>query len=110
MKNYSIREVLQDIGHMPDSWFYLPATQWTLDTRGAFSLDSRDFAPDSTDYLPAQVFSDGWVAALEKPMIEDVIFNADQQLRHASLENYFNAFEYFCQNDAFIELQPDPRS
>ncbi|WP_300630399.1 hypothetical protein [Pseudomonas sp.] len=109
MKTYSIREVLQNIARMPDNWFYLPATQWTLDTRGAFSLDSKDFAPDSTDYLPPQVLSDGWVATLEKAMIEDVIFNADQQLPHPSLESYFKAFEFFYQNDAFLEFQQDLR-
>ncbi|MCQ3002940.1 hypothetical protein NLO98_24645 [Pseudomonas syringae] len=42
-------------------------------------------------------------------IIEDVIFNADQQLTYASLENYFQAFEFFYQNDAFMEFQPDPR-
>lgn len=108
MKTYRLQEVLQDIAHMPDSWLYLPAAEWTLDTRGAFSLDSRDFAPDSTGYLPAQVFSDGWVPTLDKAMIEDVIFNADQQLPQASLESYLKAFEYFYQNDAFIEFQPAP--
>lgn len=108
MKTYSIREVLQNIAHMPDSWFYLPATPWTLDTRGAFSLDSWDFAPDSTDHLPPQVFSEGWVATLEKAMIEDVIFNADQQVTHASLEIYFQAFEFFYRNDAFMEFPPAP--
>nr|WP_272903941.1 hypothetical protein [Pseudomonas petrae] len=94
---------------MPDNWFYLPATEWTLDTHGAFSLNSRDFAPDSTDYLPPQVIGEGWVSTLDKAMIEDVIFNADQQLPHASLECYLKAFEYFYRNDAFVEFHSDPR-
>ncbi|UFH51290.1 DUF7716 domain-containing protein [Pseudomonas sp. KNUC1026] len=42
-------------------------------------------------------------------MIEDVIFNVDQQLPQASIQRYFKAFEYFYQNDAFIEFSP-PRA
>lgn len=104
MKTYSIRKVLQDIALVPDSWFYLPPIEWTLDTYGAFSLNSRDFAPDSTDYLPPQVIREGWVSTLDKAMIEDVICNVDQQLPDASLETYFKAFKYFYQNDAFMEF------
>ncbi|WP_223503852.1 hypothetical protein [Pseudomonas sp. BF-R-24] len=102
MKTYSIREVLEGIHVIPDSWFYLPNAPWTLDTRGAFSLDSRDFPPGSADYLPPQVASDGWKETLDTPMIEDVISNANQQLMAAAtVEDYFEAFKFYYENDAF---------
>lgn len=104
MKTYSIREVLESLDKMPDSWFYLPNTSWTLSTRGVFSLDSRDFAPDSTDYLPPQVASEGWVETLDTPMIKDVIDYTDQQLPAATVEDYFEAFKYYFENDAFLEF------
>lgn len=104
MKTYSIREVLENIGQMPETWFYLPATTWTLDTKGAFSLDSWDFPPDSTDYLPPQVASEGWKASLDKASIEDVISNLDQQLPSRTIDEYFEAFKFYFENDAFIVL------
>ncbi|MEB6587840.1 hypothetical protein MXM82_01630 [Pseudomonas asiatica] len=104
MKTYSIREVLESLDKMPDSWFYLPNASWTLSTRGVFSLDSRDFAPDSTDYLPPQVASEGWVETLDTPMIKDVIDYTDQQLPAATVEDYFEAFKYYFENDAFLEF------
>lgn len=110
MKTYSIREVLQQIEHMPSAWFYLPNTGWTLDTLGAFSLDSWDFPANSNEHLPPQVLNEGWVATLETTMIEDVIFNTDQQLLQATLDDYFMAFEYYYRNDAFIVLKPDDDS
>jgi len=95
MKTYSIREVLENIDQMPDSWFYMPDTAWNLETKGAFSLDSRDFPPDSTEYLPPQVASQGWRETLDTPMIEDVIANTDQQLPSATVEDYFEAFRFY---------------
>lgn len=104
MKTYSIREVLEGLDKMPDSWFYLPNENWTLDTKGAFSLDSRDIANDSTDYLPPQVASEGWVETLDAPMIQDVIDYTNQQLPAATVEDCFKAFKYYFENDAFLEF------
>jgi len=104
MREFSIREVLENLERMPDSWFYLPSTNWTLDTLGAFSLDSRDFAPDSTDYLPPEVASEGWVETLDTSMIQDVIDYTDQQLPLATVNDYFEAFKYYFENDAFLEF------
>ncbi|MDY7073075.1 hypothetical protein PshuTeo2_31980 [Pseudomonas hunanensis] len=104
MRVYSIREVLENLDKMPDSWFYLPSSNWALDTKGAFSLDSRDFPPDSTDYLPPQVANEGWIETLDTPMIQDVISNTDQQLPSATVEDYFKAFKYYFENDAFLEF------
>ncbi|MBI6823687.1 DUF7716 domain-containing protein [Pseudomonas syringae] len=101
MKTYSIREVILNISEMPNSWFYLPDMPWKLDTKGAFSLDSRDFPPDSTDYLPPQVLGEGWKETLETPIIEDIISNVNEQLPQPSVENYFDALKFYYENDAF---------
>lgn len=104
MKLHTIRDVIENIDQMPDSWFYLPPTDWELDTKGAFSLNSWEFAPDSTDYLPPQVMSERWRAALDNALIEDVLSNLDQQLSNATTEAYFNAFKFYCENDAFMVI------
>ncbi|MEE4707705.1 hypothetical protein V2K55_18585 [Pseudomonas alliivorans] len=101
MKKYSIRQVLKEISDMPDGWFYLPDGEWKLDTEGSFSLDSRDFSPDSKDYLPPQVITEGWKETLDTPMIEDVIFNVNEQIASPTIEDYFEAFKYYYENDAF---------
>lgn len=104
MRTYSVREVLESLDKMPDSWFYLPNTIWTLETKGAFSLDGRDFPPDSNGYLPPQVASEGWVETLDTPIIQDVIDYTNKQLPSPTTEDYFKAFKFYYENDAFLEF------
>ncbi|MFK3940342.1 hypothetical protein ACI2KC_01480 [Pseudomonas monteilii] len=104
MKTYRIREVLENPDKVPETWFFLPNSSWTLDTQGVFSLDSRDFEPGSTDYLPPQVASEGWIETLETSMIQDVIEYTSQQLPDATIDDHFAAFKYFVENDAFLEF------
>lgn len=104
MKLYTIREVLENIIQMPDSWFYLPPINWELETKGAFSLNGWEFAPDSTDHLPPQVISEGWREALDKASIEYVISNLDQQRSDATTEDYFNALKFYCEYDTFVVI------
>jgi hypothetical protein len=102
MKEYTIFEVISNVKAMPDGWFYLPPKNWTLETKGAFSLDSRDFPPGSTDYLPSQVKTYGWVEVIDTPTIEDIVSNVDQQLINATIDDYFRAFKFYYENDAFL--------
>ncbi len=102
MKEYSILEVFSKIDKMPDGWFYLPPEDWALHTKGSFSLDSRDFPPDSTDHLPPQVKTYGWVEVVDTPTIEDIISNVNQQLPGATADDYLRALKFFYENDAFM--------
>lgn len=104
MKTYRIRDVLENPDKVPNAWFFLPNSIWTLDTQGAFSQDSRDVDPGSTDHLPPQVASEGWIEILETPMIQDLIEYTYQQLPNATTEDLFEAFKYFFENDAFLEF------
>ncbi|MBF7142721.1 MULTISPECIES: DUF7716 domain-containing protein [Pseudomonas] len=100
--SYKIKEILLNVGTMPNGWLYLPNTEWTLETVGAFSLDSKDFPPGSTDHLPDQALREGWVEVLETAMIEDVIDDVDRQLITPNVNDYFEAFKFFYEHDAFI--------
>lgn len=103
MKEYSIKEVLEHVDDIPDSWLFLPNTHWTLETKGSFSLDSRDFPADSNENLPPQVESEGWIETLDAAMIQDVISYAQQKNPDSTIEDYLKAFVFYYKNDAFLE-------
>jgi hypothetical protein len=103
-KNYSLKEIFENISDMPNSWLYLPDSVWTLDTHGSFSLNSFDYPPNSRDYLPPQVESEGWKETFETCMIEDVVLNVNEQLSRPTARDYLQAFIFFYENDAFIEF------
>lgn len=99
----SIRDVLSSPENNAE-WFCLPSDKesWTLDTKGVFTLDARDFPPDSDDYLPEQVKKEGWIDVLDGGTIEEIVANAKMQLESPSLDDLFKAFIFYCETDAFI--------
>ncbi|BFI60593.1 hypothetical protein KD5_03430 [Yersinia pseudotuberculosis] len=86
MKLITISEVLSNCDKNPQTWFYLPpeTDKWNLNTKGIFSLDSSDYPPDSTDYLPRQAKENGWIETLDGATIEDIVENAKDQLNSFS--------------------------
>ena len=106
MNLITIRDVLSFPENNPGTWFYLPPdkTIWDLDTMGIFSLDSSDFPPDSNDYLPEQAKKDGWIEVLDGASIADVIDNVKDQLDNPSLNQLFDAFLFYDENDAFLDF------
>ncbi|EAT3569821.1 hypothetical protein QYU88_002212 [Salmonella enterica] len=106
MNLITIRDVLSFPENNPETWFYLPPdkTRWNLDTVGIFSLDSADFPLDSNDYLPEQAKKDGWIEVLDGASIEDVIDNVKDQLDNPSLNQLFDAFLFYYENDAFLDF------
>ncbi|CAH1544282.1 conserved hypothetical protein [Vibrio rotiferianus] len=103
MELISIGDVLSSPDNNPE-WFCLPSDRgsWTLDTKGVFTLDSRDFDPESNDYLPEQVKNEGWIEVLDGGAIEEIVDNAKIQLESPSLNDLFRAFVFYYENDAFI--------
>ena len=88
-------------------WFCLPPDKnnWTLYTKGVFTLDARDFPPYSDEYLPKQVKNDGWIEVLDGGTIEEIVANAKEQLGVPSLDELFKAFIFYYENDAFLEFK-----
>lgn len=106
MKLISIGEVLS----FPENnteYFCLPPNKnnWTLNTKGIFTLDARDFPPDSDEYLPKQVKNDGWIEVLDGGTIEEIVANAKEQLGVPSFDELFKAFIFYYENDAFLEFK-----
>nr|WP_197090651.1 hypothetical protein [Yersinia aldovae] len=54
--------------------------------------------------MPIQVESDGWVETLDGASVEDIIDNVGYQLADPKIEQLFEAFTFYYENDAFIEL------
>ncbi|MHA6306530.1 DUF7716 domain-containing protein [Hafnia paralvei] len=106
MKLVTIREFLMHPENYLTGWFYLPPdkSKWDLGTHGVFSLDSSDFPLDSVDYLPIQAKNDGWVETFECAGVEDIIDNLSYQVSNPTIEQLFEAFVFYYDNDAFIEI------
>ena len=102
----TVREVLQN-PTMSREWFFLPPdkNKWTLDTIGKFSLDARDFPPDSNAYLPEEVDKYGWVELLSGDDIQSIVEVAKQELENPTIEELFKSLLFYYEYDAFREYE-----
>ena len=101
-------DVLLNFDQYPeDGWLFLPpdSNKWTLQTKGVFSLDSREFEEDSDEYLPPQAKEEGWIESLDTDLISQIMDNfTETHDREPTPEERLAAFKYYYINDAFIEL------
>ena len=80
---------------------YLPANQeWTLDT-SAIVWDPNDIENDDLDE-PAIAIENNMKYVLSIADIQDIINNLRQQKNSTSMVELFDAFLYYCDNDAYI--------
>jgi hypothetical protein len=87
-----------------DGWLYMPSRPWGLDTECVFVQSDKDAEPGSKEHLPDSVVSGGWQPILDSESIEDIIFNAEDQLGSPTMNQLLNAFLYYVENDAFLEF------
>lgn len=99
----SIRDILQK-KDVYDGWLYLPLKPWNLDTQGVFVKSDKNADPSSDDHIPEIVKKSNWKVTLDSEGIEDIISNAEDQLSSPTIENLFEAFLFYMENDAFIEF------
>jgi hypothetical protein len=85
-------------------WLYLPPRPWSLETKGIFVYKDKDSDPDSDDHIPAVVKNEGWEETLDAAGIEDIVFNAREQIDAPTLNDLLEAFVFYIDNDAFIEF------
>lgn len=104
MKFYSIQAILSK--PIPEGWYCLPPdiSDWSLSILGFFSEDSSQYPEDSDEYLPIEVRTQGWIVTLDNVSIEDIIINLNEQIENPSIEQLFEAFLFYYENDAFIEI------
>ena len=83
----------------------MPPKPWSLDTKGVFVIIDENIDPNSEGHIPEIVKVNGWVETLDVNSIEDVIDNAKAQLIVPSLDDLFEAFVFYIDNDAFIQFK-----
>jgi len=99
--------LLTDEKHSAD-WLFLSKTEpWALDS-AAIIKATEEVPPEEEDDesagYPREVLERGFVATLPMTTVEDVVANARQQLATISAEQLLEAFLFYYDNDAFIEL------
>jgi hypothetical protein len=92
----------------PRAWVYLPADQdWSLDSKCAI-LESDEVPPELEDEpgagLPEFAKRNGLMQTLPVAVVQDIVMNARAQKPDAAVDVLFRAFQYYHENDAFIEL------
>ncbi|MGG1949371.1 hypothetical protein AB1286_31915 [Trinickia sp. NRRL B-1857] len=96
----TIRRILQDPSAF-SGWLYLPALPWTLETEGAFAPYTKD---DDEDSIPEAAKRNDWTVTLDSDAIEDIVENASDQVSEPTIDQLFEAFAFYYENDAFILL------
>jgi hypothetical protein len=102
-------EVIKTIGsRSPNAWVYLPSNKnWSLDTKSAI-LESDEVPPELEDEpdagVPEIAKRNGLIQVLPVTVLQDIITNARSQKEDATLQEIFEAFEFYYNNDAFIIL------
>lgn len=102
----TIRQILNQENEYA-GWLYLPPRPWTLDTKGIFVKKYKDADPESNDHIPGFIVADGWDVVLDAAGIEDVIYNAEDQISDPTEEQLFRAFMFYVDNDAFIDFSDE---
>jgi hypothetical protein len=85
-------------------WFYLPNQPWNLQTKGVFVRRDKDADPNDESHIPKIAKENSWIPTLDAPCIEDIIFNAEDQIEHPTEDDLFRAFIFYFENDAFIDF------
>ena len=102
MKQFSIRYILENIKYF-QGCLYLKDFPWTLDTEGFFYVEDIDISPEEEEKTQKKFSDNGWQSTLYKEDIEDVISNTCAQLKFPLISQFFDAFVFFFENDAFKE-------
>jgi hypothetical protein len=102
-------DVLKTIGDKSlRAWVYLPKDRnWSLHSTSAV-LESEEVPPEFEDEpdagMPEFAKRTNLIRVLPVAVLQEVVSNARAQISDATFEELFRAFEYYYENDAFIEL------
>ncbi|GGL28469.1 MULTISPECIES: DUF7716 domain-containing protein [Caulobacter] len=106
----AFQDMLAEIMAKPhNAWVYLPSTKnWNLESKSA-ALESEEVPPELEDEpdagVPQFAKDEGLMQVMPVATLQDIVSNAREQKRSASLMDLFAAFEFYYERDAFIEFQ-----
>lgn len=100
----TIREALITCGNMlwSDSLFLPDTDEWNLETQGLI-WDPDDVECDE-DEVPKIAKDNKLFCSLGVGTLQEIVDNAKQQIAECSVEQLFEAFLYYWNNDAFISF------
>jgi len=82
---------------------YLPKNEeWNKTTKGLI-WDPNDVEDDEMD-APAPAIENGLVDALDIQTIQGIVYNAKEQKEKITVDELVEAYLFYFNNDAFIEL------
>ena len=89
-----------------NSWLYLPMEKpWSLDSK-CLVLESEEVPPEEEDKpnagIPQIAISMGMIQIMPITTVQDIIINAKEQSKTLSEKDFFEAFLYYYDNDAFM--------
>lgn len=96
----SLERILEEPSEF-SGWLYLPPQPWTLRTEGVFAPYTKDSDPAN---IPAIAKKNGWGVTLDSDAIEDIVANAVDQIENPTIDQLFDAFLFYVDNDAFISF------
>src|SRR5688572_27107771 len=97
----TLGDVLTAPKEMPwNEWLLLRRESWTA--ASPCRIESFDELPDDVD-LPPDAARDGFIVALDGQSVQSIVDNLLQQVSEADLALRLQAFEYYMENDAFID-------
>jgi len=109
MKIMTFAHVLENIESFSTRcWIYLPSDdEWSLESNSAV-LESEEVLPEEEDDLEAGVpefaKKNKLMRALPVSEVQDIVRNLKEQLPTASLDQAFEAFLYYYDNDSYISV------
>ncbi len=90
-------------------WVYLPNNdEWTLESKSAV-LESEEVPPELESVpdagVPAFAIDNSLMQALPVSEVQDIVNNAKQQKTDISIDEIFEAFLYYYDNDAYMTIK-----
>ena len=89
-------------------WVYLPSEdKWNIGSKAAV-LESEEVPPELEDDpdagIPVVAKANKLMEALPISVVQSIVRNAQAQVSDVSMEQLFEAFVYYYDNDAYIQL------
>ncbi|WP_155736592.1 DUF7716 domain-containing protein [Variovorax paradoxus] len=102
MQKISLKEAIEEIENFK-GWLYLSPPPWSVESEGFFYSTDVDLLPVDEKKIRDEFEAQGWKSTVSKEDIEDIIENTKNQIEDPSIDQLFEAFNFFYENDAYIE-------
>ncbi|MGZ0077884.1 DUF7716 domain-containing protein [Methylomonas sp. YC3] len=93
VETVSLEEVLTDPGRFK-GWLFLEPVPWTAKSRGVLIVFDKDAEP-SDELIHAWIEDKEWCETLDIATIEDIVFNAAQQIEKPRIDELVEAFTFY---------------